>query len=49
MKGSDSECLILVLLEMGLSFAGIVSNLVTISQNPIFGGVMGREMASRQS
>jgi hypothetical protein len=28
MKGSDTECLILVLLEMGLSFAGIVSNLL---------------------
>ena len=31
MKGSDTECLILVLLEMGLSFAGIVSNLLIVT------------------
>jgi hypothetical protein len=31
MKGSDTECLILVLMEMGLSFAGIVSNLLIVT------------------
>jgi hypothetical protein len=31
MKGSDTECLVLVLLEMGLSFAGIVSNLLIVT------------------
>ena len=31
MKGTDTEVLILVLMEMGLSFAGIVSNLLIVS------------------
>lgn len=31
MKGSDAECVVLVLMEMGLSFAGIVTNLLIVT------------------
>jgi len=31
MKGTDTECVVLVLLEMGLSFAGIVTNLLIVT------------------
>jgi len=30
MKGTDTECVVLVLMEMGLSFAGIVTNLLVV-------------------